>query len=133
MRRGRYHGVGAVARIFEYQFLFDYVDSRTGRRISYAAIALPAFAEATAGKPAKRSLRRDVPMATTSSYRFRRIVPALITALVVTVALTSVAGTQGGAQPPATAAPGGQAWTRCAAAGRSRGRSRPGGSGERRW
>ena len=39
-------------------------------------------------------------MPTAPSYRFRRVVPALITALVVTVALTSVAGTQGGAQAP---------------------------------
>ena len=47
-------------------------------------------------------------MAPTSSYRFPRVVPPIITALVVTVALTSVAGTQGGAQAPATGAPGGQ-------------------------
>ena len=43
-------------------------------------------------------------MAPTPSYRFPRAVPAIITALVVTVALTSVAGTQGGAQAPATGA-----------------------------
>ena len=47
-------------------------------------------------------------MAPTPSYRFPRVVPPIITALVVTVALTSVAGTQGGAQAPATGAPGGQ-------------------------
>ena len=47
-------------------------------------------------------------MAPTPSYRSPRAVPAIITALVVTVALTSVAGTQGGAQAPATGAPGGQ-------------------------
>ena len=47
-------------------------------------------------------------MAPTSSYRLPRAVPPIITALVVTVALTSVAGTQGGAQAPATGAPAGQ-------------------------
>ena len=48
-------------------------------------------------------------MATTQSYTVSRVVAALITGLVVTVALSSVAGTQGGAQAPATGAAAGQA------------------------